>query len=157
MNQEYFIDTHTHTLFWEDKHFKTIDSAIKILSLDCYFTMPFTINLRECTDNIINGYGIQPHTNYDRKKFYLFLDDLVKKIEIGKISYLGELGLNYCNKNEKEVLFEQLNIASEYNIPCVVHTPHINKKNTTKEIINILDLAKIDPNLILMDHIYVKT
>ena len=76
---------------------------------------------------------------------------------LNNIVAIGETGLHYITKDEKNLLLEQLNLAKDYNMPIIIHTPEKNKKEALLEILDLLDKSEINNKLVMIDHINKET
>lgn len=70
---------------------------------------------------------------------------------------VGELGLERGTPAEEELLLQQLLLAKEQALPCLVHTPEQDKLPVTQRVISLLDKAGMDKNLVLIDHVNEET
>lgn len=98
--------------------------------------------------------GIHPANaleNYEK-----IFKQLRKWIEANKIIAIGEIGLDENTDLEKEVFKKQLELAEETKSKVIIHTPRKNKLEVLKDIKSIV-LENIDPKLVVIDHINLKT
>jgi len=65
---------------------------------------------------------------------------------------LGEIGFNDITPNEERAFVAQLNMAVERDMPVIIHTPHVDKLQGTRRIVEILQATDIDPRKIVIDH-----
>jgi len=94
--------------------------------------------------------GIHP-TNIIKSPEIIF-EKLYNYIDNDKIVAIGEIGLENLTSEEFDIFEKQLEIADETKTKVIIHTPRENKKEVLKEIKSIV-LGKIDPNLVVIDHI----
>ncbi len=95
---------------------------------------------------IIPAVGVHPRCICDEwKKAVEWIE------ENGKI--IGEIGLEIASDEEIKVLLEQLKLAKELELPCIVHTPRKNKKKITDKILDTLKKSGIDSELVVVDHV----
>jgi predicted metal-dependent TIM-barrel fold hydrolase len=67
---------------------------------------------------------------------------------------IGEIGLNKNTKNELVIFEEHVAIALKYDLPILIHTPHLEDKlKGTKLIIDALKNSKVDPGRVIIDHV----
>lgn len=67
---------------------------------------------------------------------------------------IGEIGLNKNTVSELKIFEEHLEIAQKYDLPILIHTPHLEDKlKGTQLIIDALKNAKIDPARVIIDHV----
>lgn len=65
---------------------------------------------------------------------------------------LGEIGFDLISKQEEEVFRKQLLMADELEMPVIIHTPHINKLEGTKKILEIIKETNVTQSRIIVDH-----
>ncbi len=70
-----------------------------------------------------------------------------------KVVAVGEIGLDLGGSLEEKVLYQQLLIAKELNKPCLIHTPGPGKKDKIEIILRLVERARIDKSLVLIDHL----
>ncbi len=81
------------------------------------------------------------------------LRTIEEHIENDRVTAIGETGLNAEVTPEAEkTLKAQLDLAHEYDLPIVVHTPKRNKETVTEKVLDVLGDHPIDPELVLVDH-----
>jgi len=94
--------------------------------------------------------GIHP-TNIVKYPDIIF-NKLESYIDNNDIIAIGEIGLENLTSEEFDIFEKQLEIADETKTKVIIHTPRKNKKEVVKEIKKTV-LGKIDPNLVVIDHI----
>ncbi len=65
---------------------------------------------------------------------------------------VGEIGYDDQTAAEEKYFAAQLEIAKEYGLPALVHTPHRDKKAGTLRSLALCKEVGIDPGMVLMDH-----
>lgn len=65
---------------------------------------------------------------------------------------VGEVGFDDQTEAEAEVFRRQLDLAREFKLPVLVHTPHRDKKQGTIRSIELIREAKFPEELVLIDH-----
>jgi len=67
---------------------------------------------------------------------------------------IGEIGLNKNTKSELQIFEEHVDIAKKYDLPILIHTPHLEDKlKGTKLIIDALKNANVDEGKVIIDHV----
>ena len=67
---------------------------------------------------------------------------------------IGEIGLNKNTKNELAIFEEHVEIAKKYDLPILIHTPHLEDKlKGTKLILDALKNAQVNPDKVIVDHV----
>jgi len=67
---------------------------------------------------------------------------------------IGEIGLNKNTKSELAIFEEHVDLAKKYDMPILIHTPHLEDKlKGTKLIIDALKNAQVDPGRVVIDHV----
>lgn len=135
-----FVDTHAHIPV--DKKHEFIDNAINsdvkviINASEDLETSKTSILLSKEFPNVFACIGVHPSNADD-----FDLNDIKKFVELienNKVVAIGEIGLDYYwtkdNKEKQIEVFKAfLNLASEYNLPVVVHS-----RDAINDTINIL-------------------
>jgi len=139
-----FTDTHAHLDF--DQFDRDRDAVIKNAQLANVSTIvniginletsKKSIELAEEYEFIYATAGIHPHDSAEIKSNAW--DDLVELYKHPKVVAIGEIGLDfYRNYSPREVqlqvLFKQLDLAVEHNLPVIIHT-----RNAWQDILPIM-------------------
>ncbi len=80
------------------------------------------------------------------------IDLLPKYLEKDGVVGVGEIGYDDQSADEEKYLDAQLELAKEFNLPVLIHTPHRDKKQGTKRIIEKVKIFGLDQNKVLIDH-----
>jgi uncharacterized protein len=65
---------------------------------------------------------------------------------------VGEIGYDSMTREEDEVLAAQLQLAIEFDLPVLVHTPHRDKLAGTQRTIDVVRESGLAPEHVLIDH-----
>ena len=65
---------------------------------------------------------------------------------------VGEVGFDKITDAEEESLRAQLELARQFKLPVLIHTPHHQKKLGTERTIAVLRDMRYDMNMVLIDH-----
>ncbi|NIJ45528.1 hypothetical protein FHR24_001996 [Wenyingzhuangia heitensis] len=65
---------------------------------------------------------------------------------------IGEIGYDDQTELEDKYFRIQLELAKEYDLPVLVHTPHRDKKQGTLRSMDVVEEHGIPPHLVLIDH-----
>jgi uncharacterized protein len=65
---------------------------------------------------------------------------------------VGEIGYDAMTPAEDEALREQFELAVEFELPALVHTPHRDKAAGTKKTLQLVEETGLDPQTVLIDH-----
>lgn len=66
---------------------------------------------------------------------------------------VGEIGFDSMTPAEDEAFSQQLELASEFNLPALVHTPHREKLRGTQRTLDIVGESNLDPSMVVVDHL----
>ncbi|MBP2143729.1 putative metal-dependent TIM-barrel fold hydrolase [Methanococcus voltae] len=66
-----------------------------------------------------------------------------------KVVGLGEVGLELATETEITILKKQMALAESLQKPIVLHTPRTNKREITKELLDVLDESDLKTNIII--------
>ncbi|ENN95896.1 hypothetical protein J422_05309 [Methanocaldococcus villosus KIN24-T80] len=157
------IDTHTHldTRGYEDLELlaMTLDKAIT-LAHD-----PFPMRTVEVfithIEKVINeierakkaGLMVYCALGMHPRALTKNIDEALERLKsyLDKAIAIGEIGLEKATKEEKEAFEKQLLLANDIEKPAIIHTPRRDKREVTKEIIDIL--SSIDLKVpVIVDH-----
>lgn len=65
---------------------------------------------------------------------------------------VGEIGFDEINATEEKYFAEQLELAKQFNLPALVHTPHRDKKRGTQRTIDLIREVGLPDERVLIDH-----
>lgn len=65
---------------------------------------------------------------------------------------VGEVGFDDQTDEEEACLFRQIQLAAEFNLPVLIHTPHRDKKRGTIRTIEVVRRAGFPEERVLIDH-----
>lgn len=85
---------------------------------------------------------------------------LVEEVLAGIDEYLshprciavGEIGFNNITPNEEKAFVRQLHMATERDLPVIVHLPHVDKLRGARRILEIISAENMHRSRILLDH-----
>jgi hypothetical protein len=66
---------------------------------------------------------------------------------------IGEIGYDEQSDPEERFFAEQIELAKEYKLPVLIHTPHRDKKRGTERSIALVKETGIDEERVLIDHL----
>lgn len=65
---------------------------------------------------------------------------------------VGEIGYDAMTPAEDEALRAQLDLAREFELPALVHTPHRDKAAGTRKTLDLVEETGVAPETVLIDH-----
>lgn len=65
---------------------------------------------------------------------------------------VGEIGYDDQSKAEDKYFRMQLEMAKDFDLPVMVHTPHRDKKNGTIRSMDVIEEYGISPHMVVIDH-----
>ena len=65
---------------------------------------------------------------------------------------VGEIGYDAMTPAEDEALRAQFELAVEFELPALVHTPHRDKAAGTRKTLQLVEETGLDPQTVLIDH-----
>ncbi len=66
---------------------------------------------------------------------------------------VGEIGYDDITETEERFFAEQLQLAKDFNLPVLVHTPHRDKVEGTKRTIALVKDVGLNPETVVVDHL----
>ena len=66
---------------------------------------------------------------------------------------IGEIGYDSMTPAEDEAFSRQLQLALEYSLPVMVHTPHREKLAGTRRTLDVVRESGITPGMVVVDHL----
>ncbi|MEU8003440.1 TatD family hydrolase [Catellatospora sp. NPDC049111] len=70
-----------------------------------------------------------------------------------RVVAVGETGYDSMTPEEDEVFAAQLELAREFGLPALVHTPHRDKVVGTRRSLDVVKESGIDPGMVVLDHL----
>lgn len=80
------------------------------------------------------------------------LDVLPRYLGKEGVVALGEIGYDEQTPAEDRALRAQIELAKEFDLPIMIHTPHRDKKQGTTRTMNVLEECGFDPARCVIDH-----
>jgi hypothetical protein len=80
------------------------------------------------------------------------LDVLPRFLEKEGVVGIGEIGYDDQTAEEEQVFSRQIELAREFELPILVHTPHRDKKRGTERTIDLLRRMNFPVERVLIDH-----
>ena len=97
---------------------------------------------------------INPKESEDAEFAREVLQIIPEFIDKPNVLGIGEIGLNKNTKSELAIFEEHVDLAKKYDMPILIHTPHLEDKlKGTKLIIDALKNAQVDPGRVVIDHV----
>ncbi|MEV8372679.1 TatD family hydrolase [Kribbella sp. NPDC056861] len=66
---------------------------------------------------------------------------------------VGEVGYDSMTPEEDEVFSHQLELAKEFELPVLVHTPHRDKATGTTRTLDVVKESGVEPHMVVVDHL----
>lgn len=80
------------------------------------------------------------------------LKELPRYLDNPRVVGVGEIGFDAITELEEEFLRKQIDMAREHELPLLVHSPHLQKYEGIRKILDILIEMKFDMEWALIDH-----
>jgi uncharacterized protein len=81
------------------------------------------------------------------------LDLLPRYLAKDGVVAVGEIGYDSMTAREDEVFAAQLALATEHDLPAMVHTPHRDKKRGAERTLDVVKESGIDHGRVVVDHL----
>ncbi|GAA2556183.1 TatD family hydrolase [Winogradskya consettensis] len=81
------------------------------------------------------------------------LDLLPHYLEKDGVVAVGEIGYDSMTPAEDEAFAAQLDLAREFGLPALVHTPHRDKAAGTRRTLDVVAASGIEPGRVAVDHL----
>lgn len=81
------------------------------------------------------------------------LDVLPRYLAKDGVVAVGEVGYDSMTPEEDAVFARQLQLATEHELPALVHTPHRDKLAGTKRTLDVVRESGLEPGRVLVDHL----
>jgi len=96
--------------------------------------------------------GLNPKEANQRALADGVLDVLPRFLAKDGVVAIGEIGFDDQTDDEEHVFASQVQLAKEWNLPVLIHTPHRDKKRGTERSIAVVKNSGIDEGLVIIDH-----
>lgn len=77
---------------------------------------------------------------------------LPRYLEKDGVVAVGEIGFDDMTKAEEKYFFEQIELAKQFALPVLIHTPHRDKKRGTEHTLALVRESGIAEGMVLVDH-----
>ncbi|WP_338848134.1 TatD family hydrolase [Massilia sp. W12] len=96
--------------------------------------------------------GLNPKEANNRALADAVLDVLPRYLAKEGVVALGEIGFDEQTAEEERALRAQIELAKEFDLPIMIHTPHRDKKQGTSRTMDVLESCGFDPARCVIDH-----
>ncbi len=96
--------------------------------------------------------GLNPKEANNPKLSGEVLDVLPRYLAKDGVVAVGEIGYDDQTQEEEDVFARQIELAREFDLPVLVHTPHRDKKQGTVRTIELVRKLKFPEERVLIDH-----
>ncbi len=96
--------------------------------------------------------GLNPKETNNMEIASGVMDLLPEILEKESVVGVGEIGFDDQTPEETRFFEVQMQLAIEFNLPVLIHTPHRDKKAGTKRTLDIVRASGIAPERVLVDH-----
>ena len=101
--------------------------------------------------------GLNPKESNNRELADQVMQVLPRYLNKSSVLAVGEIGFDDMTPTEEYYFQAQLELAKEYDLPALVHTPHRDKISGTKRTIDLVKEVGIDEELVIIDHLNEQT
>ncbi|MEU0267925.1 TatD family hydrolase [Nocardioides sp. NPDC006303] len=81
------------------------------------------------------------------------LDLLPRYLAKDGVVAVGEIGFDSMTEDEEKAFSRQLELAREFALPAMVHTPHRDKLAGTRRTLDLVEAAGMEPRMVVVDHL----
>ncbi|GGU27284.1 TatD family hydrolase [Nocardioides albus] len=81
------------------------------------------------------------------------LDLLPRYLAKDGVVAVGEVGFDSMTEDEEKAFSRQLELAREFALPAMVHTPHRDKLVGTRRTLDLVEAAGVEPGMVVVDHL----
>ncbi len=96
--------------------------------------------------------AMNPKESNDRALAEEVVRELPRFLEAKHVVAVGEIGFDAITPAEEEFLVRQIEIAREHGLPLLVHSPHLDKFEGIRKILEIVETMKFPMERTLIDH-----
>jgi hypothetical protein len=80
------------------------------------------------------------------------VEELPRFLEHPRVVAVGEIGFDAMTPTEEEFFVRQAELAREFGLPLLIHSPHLNKYEGIRRLLEVLKGMDYDMDRVLMDH-----
>ena len=81
------------------------------------------------------------------------LDLLPRYLDKDGVVAVGEVGFDSMTEAEEKAFVRQLELAVEFGLPAMVHTPHRDKEAGTRRTLELVTASGLAPGMVVVDHL----
>jgi len=81
------------------------------------------------------------------------LDVLPRYLAKDGVVAVGEVGFDSMTAEEEKAFVHQLELAVEFELPAMVHTPHRDKEAGTRRTLELVEASGLTPERVVVDHL----
>ncbi|GAA1940838.1 TatD family hydrolase [Nocardioides hwasunensis] len=81
------------------------------------------------------------------------LDVLPRYLAKDGVVAVGEVGFDSMTRAEEDAFVRQLELAVEFELPAMVHTPHRDKEQGTRRTLELVEASGLAPGMVVVDHL----
>jgi predicted metal-dependent TIM-barrel fold hydrolase len=96
--------------------------------------------------------GLNPKEANDDELRRGVLEILPRYLAKDGVVAVGEIGYDAMTPAEDDALRAQFDLAREFELPALVHTPHRDKLAGTRKTLHLVDATGVEPETVLIDH-----
>ena len=96
--------------------------------------------------------AMNPKEANDRDLGKAVVDELPRFLEVDHVVAVGEIGFDAISDAEEESFVRQVELAREFGLPLLIHSPHVNKHAGIKQLLEVLGHLDFPMEKVLMDH-----
>ncbi|WP_268411484.1 TatD family hydrolase [Alteromonas sp. a30] len=101
--------------------------------------------------------GLNPKEANDLSIAYEVMEILPEYLAKDGVVAVGEIGYDDITPEEDKFMAEQLQLAMQFNLPVLIHTPHRDKIGGTKRTIDLIREVGIAEEMVIIDHLNEQT
>jgi len=98
------------------------------------------------------GLAMNPKEANDFELAAEVVEELPKYLENERVVCVGEVGFDRINATEEEFMIKQVELAREFELPVLVHSPHLSKFDGIGRIIEVIQGMDFPMDRVLIDH-----
>jgi len=96
--------------------------------------------------------SMNPKESNNRELTKQVIDNMPRYLEKENVVGVGEIGFDAITPAEEDSIIKQLKLARDFNLPVIIHSPHLNKLEGIKKTVAILKQMNYDMGKIVIDH-----